>query len=396
MEMTERIPELIFKELRSEITEVEARELQEWVASSEEHRAFYEKFVSNERLHAEILEFYEFKENVRVKIGREIPEMRTRVVPMFPRRVWFYAAAAAVLIVFVMGVDYWLMSHRVKSPATEVQHVAGAMQQDVLPGGNKAVLTLGDGSSIVLDSAHNGALVQQGGTKITKLDSGRLAYNALREEPSEIVYNTLATPRGGQYQLVLPDGTKVWLNAASSLRYPTSFTGKERLVELKGEAYFEVAKNTARPFRVRVDDMKIDVLGTSFDVMAYADEQTRKATLLDGAIKVSNDHASLLLHPGEQAASENTGLALVKQADVEEAVAWKNGLFKFNGAGIEAVMRQISRWYDVDVIYQGPKTTHSFSGVIGRDTNLSNVLKILEYSGVHFKIDHNTVTVLPS
>ena len=394
MELTARIPDLIFKELRAEIDEAELAELRDWVSRSEEHRAFYEKFTVEEKLHAQIIEFYEFKKNVFEKISREIPGLRPRMVPLFSKRMWAYAAAV-IFLVLAGGGGYIWMNRDPAPGAVGKEDMSGHFGNDIAPGGNKAILTLGDGSTIVLDSAHNGSLAQQGNARVVKLDSGRLAYNVLHEKPTGIVYNTLATPRGGQYQLTLPDGSKVWLNAASSLRYPTAFTGKDREVELTGEAYFEVAKNAEKPFKVKVNDLTVDVPGTSFDIMAYTDEPAVRTSLLDGAVRVEQGNTALLLHPGQQAGLVNSELRLTGEMDPEEVLAWKNGLFKFNGAGIETVMRQISRWYNVDIVYEGEKTTHSFSGVIGRNTNMSNVLKILEFSGVHFRIERNTVTVLP-
>jgi transmembrane sensor len=394
MELTARIPELIFKELRAELNESESKELKEWIDRSEEHRAFYEKFISEEGLHAEMVEFYEFKKNVFEKISREVPELRPRVVPLYSKSVWLYAAAV-IFVILVAGGYVW-RSRVARAPIVKEQDIAGHFRNDLPPGGNKAVLMLADGSSIVLDSARIGVLTHQSGAKILKLNSGQLVYNNLiHEKPTSLAYNTLVTPRGGQYEVVLPDGSKVWLNAASSLRYPTSFTGKDREVELKGEAYFEVAKNEEKPFRVRVNDIAVSVLGTSFNIMAYPDEPVVKTTLEEGTVKVLRGSKGIILYPGQQARAENNELKLVRGVDMEEVIAWKNGLFKFNGADIEAVMRQIGRWYNVDIVYQGAKTTNDFSGIISRNTNISNVLKILEYSGVHFRIENNTVTVLP-
>jgi ferric-dicitrate binding protein FerR (iron transport regulator) len=395
MELTARIPDLIFKELRAEINETELQELKDWVSRSEEHRLFYEKFVSEEKLHAQIVEFYEFKKNVLEKISREIPSLRPQVVPLFSKRVWTYAAAVIFLILAAGGGYIWM--HR--SPGIVVtggKDLAKHFRNDVAPGGNKAVLTLGDGSTIVLDSAHTGVLSQQGNAKVQKLDSGQLAYNTLYEKPTGVVYNTLVTPRGGQYQLVLPDGSKVWLNAASSLRFPTSFQGKDRQVELTGEAYFEVAKNRTMPFKVKVNnEAEVEVLGTHFNIMGYKDEQTMKATLLEGSIKVSKGIISKMVRPGEQAQLNARGeLEIVKDADVDEAIAWKNGYFQFHIADIETVMRQLTRWYDIDVYYESKKPEGHFLGEISRNNNLSDVLKMLEVNGVHFRLEGKKLIVL--
>jgi len=391
----ERIPELIIKELKAEITVAERTELKEWVAQSEQHRAFYDRFLSEEGLQMEMAEFYAFKKNVFEKISREIPELRPRVMPFFSKRIWYYYAAAVLFGLLVMGGYLWI----VRSPGEQVavrKEIPVRLQNDRPPGGNKAVLTLGDGSSIVLDSISRGVLAQQGASKIIKLDSGRLAYNLLAEKPTGMVYNKLTTPRGGQYHLVLSDGTQVWLNAASSLRYPAAFNGRDREVELTGEAYFEVAKDKSRPFKVQtVNDMEVNVLGTHFDIMTYEDEPVLKTTLLEGSVRVTKGTTGKTIRPGQQVRSNAKGdLQVLDNVDLEEAVAWKNGYFQFHIADIETVMRQLSRWYDVDVYYEGKKPEGHFVGEISRNNNISDVLKMLEVNGVHFRVEGRKLIVL--
>jgi ferric-dicitrate binding protein FerR (iron transport regulator) len=279
------------------------------------------------------------------------------------------------------------------------ERVGGAgnpVANDALPGRSKAVLTLANGSSILLDSVANGMLAQQGNATVVKLNNGQLAYNTLAEKPTEVLYNTLATPRGGQYQLVLPDGSKVWLNAASSIRYPTAFAGKERKIEITGEAYFEVAKNTGVPFIVSTNGMDVKVLGTRFNVNAYDDEATIRTTLLEGAVLVTKDAATAILKPGQQSRLTKSGVInVINDTDIEEAVAWKNGLFSFKSADIKTVMRQIARWYDVEVVYE-KEVQEQFHTEINRNTNASKVFKILETTGgVHFRIEGKKVTVMP-
>lgn len=268
-------------------------------------------------------------------------------------------------------------------------------KDDVNPGENKAVLTLADGSSIILDSNRNGTLATQGNTKILKLN-GMVSYNNLSKKNNTVLYNTISTPRGGQYQLVLSDGSKVWLNAASSLRFPASFSGKERKVELQGEAYFEVAKNAAMPFKVKTNGMEVEVLGTHFNINSYEDESAIRTTLLEGSIKINKRGSSSLLKPGEQALLNKKGeIKIINHADVEEAIAWKEGKFQFDKADIHAVMRQIARWYDVDVDYQGSVASH-FGGTISRNVNLSQVLNMLHLTGeVKFEIKDRKVVVMP-
>ncbi|HVV03758.1 MAG TPA: FecR domain-containing protein [Puia sp.] len=307
-----------------------------------------------------------------------------------------WMAAAALLLLAASG---WLIYSRhdtVKSVAVS-SPVAPRSEQDVVPGSNKAVLTLADNSTIDLDDAKNGVLGQQGNTQLVKNKDGQLTYHTTAASP--LAYNLLTTPRGGQYQLLLPDGSKVWLNAASSLRYPTSFSGKERVVELQGEAYFEIARNASMPFKVSIKSPKgqapaeIEVLGTHFNVKAYEDEPAVRATLLEGSVRVRKGGVALPLQPGQQASWTGTTDIRIATADVEEAVAWKNGLFKFSEATVEDVMRQLSRWYDVEVVYTNGIPKDLFQGEIYRNVNVSRVLKVLEASGVHFTVDGKKILV---
>ena len=319
------------------------------------------------------------------------------------KRIIGWRTAAAALVILLAGSLIYLYL-----PRHSAQQLADRSpknrKEDRAPGGNKAILTLADGSNIVLDSAHNGALTQQGNSKVIKLNNGQLAYqsgaggkmSAGGQMLANVQYNTIATPRGGQYQVVLPDGTKVWLNAASSLKFPTAFAGDRRRVELTGEAYFEVAKNAALPFIVHSSGSDVEVLGTSFNVNAYDDEETIRTTLLEGSVNVSGGVGHTLLKPGQQAQLDRKGdLRLVADANTEEAIAWKNGYFQFDDAGIRVVMRQLSRWYDVEVSYEGPVPDRQFGGQMPRGVNLSEVLHILEESNVHFRIEGKKLIVTP-
>lgn len=308
------------------------------------------------------------------------------------RKLLPYAAAAALITFAVTGLIYFF-----KPGTPDVQPLTQAALDKVTPGSNKAVLTLADGSQITLDSTGNGAIAHQGNVQVLKLDSGQLAYNAAGEGiEQEIRYNTLATPRGGQFRIILPDGSKVWLNAASSLRFPTAFNGKEREVQLTGEAYFEIAKNPVQPFKVAVKGMTVQVLGTQFNIMAYQDEKNIQTTLLQGAVKVLNGAQAVQLKPGQQARLNAAGsMSVNENVDVEEVVAWKNGYFHFNHESLEGVMRQISRWYDAEITYEGNVPEREFGGKIGRGTDIKDVLKILELSNVHFRIEGKKIIVTP-
>jgi len=297
--------------------------------------------------------------------------------------------AVAASVILVAGAGIWYFSKQNKK---EIPVVAKATQ-DVAPGGNKAVLTLGDGSSIVLDHAANGQLAMQGNTSVAKLNNGELAYNA--QNGHAVFYNSLATPRGGHYKITLPDGSIVWLNSASSLRFPTSFNGDKREVEMSGEAYFEIAKNVKQPFIVKVNDgSKVEVLGTHFNVMAYGDEDEAKTTLLQGAVKVDKGNASNLLKPGQQAAIEKDGkMKVLSNVNISEVTAWKEDQFSFNSADIHSIMKQISRWYDVDVEYKG-NVSASLNGNIKMSVPLSQVLEILTLAGnVKFDVQGKKIVV---
>ena len=306
---------------------------------------------------------------------------------------WMRIAAAA-LILAIGGIGFWLVTQQ---PGQQIAQSKSAAPKSAIPitaGGNKAILTLADGSSIVLDSTHQGTLAKQGNVKIIKLNTTTLAYNAGEAKRQEVVYNTLSTPSGGQYQLILPDGSKVWLNASSSIHFPTIFKGKERSVTITGEAYFEVAKNAAMPFRISVKDMQVEVLGTHFNIMAYDDENSMNTTLLEGSVKVTKGAVNKLLAPGQQSVINTAGEISIKDADIEEVMAWKNGWFQFNAYDIKMVRRQISRWYDVEVMYEGKIPTGHFTGLVSRDNDIEQVLKIMQSGGVRFKIEGRKVIVL--
>jgi transmembrane sensor len=305
------------------------------------------------------------------------------------------AVAALFLLIAGKAVLFFLSPPAKNKPAVSGQMASYA--HDMPPGRNNAVLTLADGHSITLDSAANGGLALQGSTKVIKLN-GQIAYRNTGGAQSDdaILFNTISTARGNQYQLVLSDGTKVWLNAASSLRFPTSFKGKERRVEVTGEAYFEIAKNPAMPFKVQAGSGEIDVLGTHFNVNAYADEPSVKTTLLEGAVAVKKATALQMLVPGQQAEfSPQGGIALAENVDVTRETAWKDGFFWFNNTDIHTLMRQVSRWYNVDVEFKGNISDDGFTGKIPRSIPLSKLLNILEQFELHFQIEGKKIIVTP-
>jgi transmembrane sensor len=313
---------------------------------------------------------------------------------------WGRYAIAASLLVAAAGITYLIRSAHSAPPTVVAAPVPPA---DVQPGGNKATLTLADGHVINLDSAADGVLSSQGNTYVAKQD-GKLAYNiAASEKPITPTFNVLATPRAGQFTLSLPDGTHVWLNNASSIRYPVWFIGATREVELTGEAYFEVAKDATHPFRVHIrnsaagpDGGTIDVLGTSFNVMAYADEKAERATLIDGSIRYVHGASDALLKPEDESVFETNGeLKTLHHVNTDEITAWKNGYFHFDHSDLETTMRQLARWYDVSVVYSAKIAPQEFVGKIQRSMTLATVLKGLEGEHVHFVLEGKQVTVTP-
>jgi ferric-dicitrate binding protein FerR (iron transport regulator) len=310
-----------------------------------------------------------------------------------------YYAAAAVLACALAIIGYLYLKQSARQPAVITQQQRSAAIKDVAPGSNKATLILASGKALMLDSSSN-QVVQQGSTAV-HLHNGSLQYD-VQGTGAAISFNTLSTPRGGQFQVVLPDGTKAWLNAASKLRYPTAFSEKERVVELQGEGYFEIVKKEGQPFKVRVpretgNALEVLALGTSFNIMAYGDEQTLNATLVEGAVKVNLDSESRLLQPGQQAAVSHRSSGIsVQRVNTDHVIAWKNGYFSFNDADIQTVMRQLSRWYDVEVSYPGGIPQGSFSGEIGKGLSLAQALNLLEQARVHFRMEADRhIAILP-
>lgn len=330
----------------------------------------------------------EAQQAMKQRIDRQLGFTQPRVLW---QRSWVRYAA---LLFFLAGASALFFLR--KQPKPEPAPVA-----EIMPGGNKAVLTLADGKTIPLDQAAEENIAQQGNSRISKRAGGRLVYQAGVTGGNETVaYNTLATPRGGQYRLVLPDGSEVWLNALSSIKFPTTFTGNERKVSITGEVYFEIAANERQPFQVAVvnSNTRIDVLGTHFNISAYADEPLVRTTLLQGKVRVSNE-GTVLLQPGQQAVlGSGAGqhpVSLLKDADTEAAVAWMNGYFQFNQANIKTVMQQIARWYDVSVSYEGKIPERKFSGEISRASNLSEVLKGLSVSGINYRREGRNIIIVP-
>ena len=353
-------------------------------------------------------ELLEIKEQIYQRTWDKL-NPRARVIPFY-KRPFFRVAAAAVVAVCITSA-YFLFLNKIK-PATTIAKVhKHVLTNDVTaPATNKAILTLGNGKTIVLDSVANGPLAQQGNAIVSKLNNGQITYDADNNSATKIQYNTLTVPKGSKpVQLILADGSEVWLDVASSITYPTVFPGKERKVEITGEAYFQVAPLTLKggngrvPFIVSVSSaladrkgVEIQVLGTHFNVNAYDDENSLKVTLLEGAVKVERPgNESLNIKPGQQAEINAEGkMELNKEVDLDEIMSWKNNWFNFNTLTVPEIMQQIERWYNVSVTYQGKPGNKHFSGIVSRNNNVSEVLKIMEQAGIKFKIEGRNITVM--
>ncbi len=324
-------------------------------------------------------------------------ELNKALVVPFYKQVWFRACAAAVVIFLLVVPAYHLVNK--KNERTIAQNENRTIKTDVQPGRSNAILTLDNGQTIMLDSAADGTLAQQGDIKVLKMND-RIDYQSGNGKANEKpVYNTITTAKGNDYQLVLSDGSKVWLNAASSIRFPTAFTGNERKVEITGEAYFEVAHNPAKPFKVDFKNAadgngEIEVLGTHFNVNTYTDEQDVKTTLLEGSVKITSADKSQRLSPGEQATLTADAITLKKDVDVSQVTAWKDGYFLFNNTDIQTIMRQVARWYDVEVQFEGKIPADGFTGRISRNVPLSKFLKVLELNDLKVRTEGRTVTVI--
>lgn len=305
-------------------------------------------------------------------------------------KLWLRISAAAAAILIIVGIGLVLQKDN--------QHNKNIFHNDIPAGINSATLTLDNGKKIILSNANSGQLASESGILITKSADGEITYSIKNQtENAASKTNTLSTVNGQTYRLQLPDQSKVWLNAASSIKFPASFAGlKTRKVELTGEAYFEISKDKDHPFIVKTNQQEVQVLGTHFNINSYPDKQNTSTTLLEGSISITNEHKQQqLLKPGETALVNNKEDILVSPADIKSTMAWKNGDFRFNEERIDEIMLKISRWYDIEVSYHGPISKEKFSGKISRNKNISEVLNMLSYSNaVKFIVEGRRVTVM--
>jgi transmembrane sensor len=373
-------------------TPAELQELSNYIEQSPDDELFaavMQEQLQQHALHGIDLKPYEDLADKAIEAGEmqrlEAPRPGIRRIPK-----WIWAAACLLLV--VSGGFYFL---RERPPAPDIVKTVTKPPQEIPPGKNGAILTLADGTTVMLDSLGNGKIAGQPGTDVV-IKEGSLSYANTDKTYGEMVYNTLSTPRGRQFHILLSDGTAVWLNAASSIRYPIVFSGQDRVVEITGEAYFEVAKHPAQAFKVKVGQRaQIEVLGTHFNVNAYSNEPAIKTTLLEGVVKVKSQ-TSVVLKPGEQAVlAPHSSLTIDHSPDLDKVMAWKNGVFDFTDATLQDVMKQLERWYDIDVTYEKNIPAISFYGKMTKNISLNDLLIILEKSKVHFQIEGRKLIVKP-
>lgn len=398
----QRIATLILKHLKGQLTHEEAEELHQWL-QSDENRQLFENLTHEETLKAEVENFSIAKDSTWAILTEKVQQ--EKVVSIYKRTFKTRIVAAAAVFILLAGGAYWYAS----STKTVTQEVAVAEPrtlEDVKPGTTKAILTLADGRTVILDQAEDGTLLVEDGVKVIKLRDGQLLYQLTGSDKlpagSAIAYNKISTPKGGQHKVLLSDGTQVWLNASSSISYPVSFTNlKERKVIITGEAYFEVARAVDKdkkkiPFIVDVAGKgAVEVLGTHFNINAYPDEETINTTLLEGSVKVQSGANSNILKPGQQAQLNAIGkLTVSNNVNIDQVMAWKNGKFVFKSATLETILKQASRWYDVDIVYANGKPADKFSGPIPMNYNLAEFFKVLQYSDVNIKLEEGRRLVI--
>lgn len=372
--MEKRIEYLYKKCLANTAMPEERHELMEWMKLPE-NEAISKKLLLNavyESNSEASFEDWEAEAMIEAIMAADRPGRSPEVHRVhFLKTTWFRYAAAVILVLGVAAVIVMYAERR--SGQQNLVSSNQREQTDIMPGRNRAILTLANGQQILLDSTQ-GNIVKQDSLTVVNLE-GTLKYEGLGTTAE---YNTLSTPKGGQYQIVLPDGSKVWLNAASSIKFPTAFLGNVRKVELTGEAYMEIARNARQSFTVMANGAEIQVLGTSFNVNAYGDESAVKATLIEGSVKVKQlNSKAVILKPGQQCSMDDNQLSVIDNADIERTLAWKNGWFNFNGASLYDIMRQLERWYDIEVKYEGTIPELRFKGEIDRGVPLSGILNFL-------------------
>lgn len=400
-----RIKLLIHKSLRGDITAAEQAELEAWAAAAPGNQALLDDLNNAGYLEEALARIDGYGEEnawkqVRARVaGPQHSEQPAKVDIPLRHIAWRRWTVAAAILVLVGASSWWLLWPGNKLPPPAV--TATKTNDVTAPTNTRAVITLSNGQQVYLDSAGSGTLATQGNVAVVKGAHGEIAYRPVGSNADiAVMYNTVTNPRGSRVvNMTLADGTRVWLNANSSIRYPTAFTGKDRAVEITGEAYLEVMHDARKPFMVTRGTIRIEVLGTQFNVNAYDDEQNIKVTLLEGQVKVQGKESAVILQPGEQAIAPNGNvmqrLSKHGNIDIDAVMAWKNGLFAFNDADVPTVMRQLARWYDVDVRYEGVIPARTINGKIGQSLSLDQVLHVLTKLRIHYTIDGKNLTVRP-
>ncbi|MBO9565856.1 MAG: FecR domain-containing protein [Niastella sp.] len=406
-----RIVHLLLQQQKSEITEQEQQELDTWTNASEANRLFIQRCLDQPQVAASLEQMDKIDEEAAWQTMIQKNELEfVPIIPIRRRKTWQWVAAAAVVGVLATGA-YLFLRKDVEKATPEVAVIDKG--ENIQPGTNKATLTLGDGRTITLDEQKDGVLAKENGAAVNK-QGDALVYNPDEQNAAKagaktpVTYNTVTTPRGGSFAVTLPDNSKVWLNAAASIRFPTAFTGAERRVEISGEAYFEVAKNTTQPFIVDIlaapggaHEGAVKVLGTHFNIRAYDDEATVKTTLLEGSVQMVNAEGDrkVILKPTQQGAISNqspeSSKIMVQTVDIESVVAWKNGYFDFKAAPLSDILKEVKRWYsDIDDIQLQITADEAFTAPVPRNVPLSTMLKILESTDrVHFQLKGKTLIV---
>lgn len=399
-DISKTIADLIRKHLNDELNDQEKQELDNWVQQSEEHRLFFHQLTDEKSLAAIISEYETSRSIVFEKIKKAVPLSGESNIKsagirwLNPRRLT--AIAASILV--AGGALVWWSVNRNENSITEIA-AKPVIQQNLQPASEGAILKLADGKEIILDQTKDGAIAQEGNTQITKSE-GLLSYNGT-DPSAKVLYNTLSTPKGRIYKLSLPDGTRVWLNAASSIRFPTAFAGSERNVEVTGEVYFEIKKDVERPFLVKAGHQTtIEVLGTEFNVNAYQNEKILRTTLLTGAIRMQSQDqpgTSVVLKPGQQAQWKNIPaiqpFTVVQQVNIEKVMGWKNGYFSFDDLTLEELMREVERWYDVEVLYENGVPSKTFFGKVNRNLSLFDFMEGMKDWGVRLRLEGRKLIV---
>lgn len=384
IQRTHRIIYLLSKRVQTGLSAEEEDEILYWRNTSAENEGLFRELSNKESIHELVCELKQYD------VDQSFHRLKKRFAKKSYKRIWsFYVAAASIVLLISLGILFNKSSY----------FFLNKDEPDILPGGHQAQLTLYDGSHIDLDSMQVGETRTRLGIQLKKDENGKITFNYntdAAELPKDATFNTIRTPIGGEYQLILPDGSTVWLNSNSALKFPTRFNGEERYVELSGEGYFEVTSDSKKPFKVATEKQVIQVLGTSFNILAYSDDIISRTTLVAGSIRVSTALNNQLLKPGQEVRVDKHSTQLqVVQANIHEATAWKNGYFMFNEEGIESIMRKVSRWYNVEVTYQGDVKEKAFGGTFSKEKTLRKLMDSLKETGqIQYKLEGRRLTIM--